>query len=248
MKVSIITVAFNSAKTIEDTIKSVLAQTHNDVEYIIIDGQSTDETLRIVERYKNHTFKVISEPDKGIYDAMNKGLSLATGDVVGILNSDDVFESDDVLSIVAEQFVNDKSVEIVYGDLVYVSSNDLSKIKRRWLSKAYYENFFDDGHVPPHPTLYLKRSVCNIAGGFNLKYKLAADYEFMLRVFKNNKFKSIHIAKVMVRMRLGGATNKDFNNIFIGNQEILKSWKDNGLKAPINLMPKRIYRRLIQFI
>lgn len=248
MKISIITVAYNSAKTIEDTIKSVLSQNYTDVEYIIIDGKSTDATLEIVNKYRENYFRVISEEDQGIYDAMNKGIKFATGDVIGFLNSDDVFENKNVLSVIADQFNKDRSVDMVYGDLKYVLNDDLNKIKRRWMSLPYYDKFFDDGHVPPHPALYIKKVVYEKVGYFDISYKLAADYEFMLRLFKKHNFKSVHFTAFLVRMRLGGATNKNINNIIKGNQEILSSWSANDLDPPLTLMPKRIYRRLIQFI
>ena len=157
MKISIITVAYNSAKTIEDTIKSVLSQNYVDIEYIIIDGKSSDATLDIVNTYHQNISRVISETDQGIYDAMNKGIKVATGQIIGFLNSDDVFENKNVLSLIADQFNRDQSISVVYGDLKYVLINDLNKIKRRWKSLPYYNKFFDDGHVPPHPALYIKK-------------------------------------------------------------------------------------------
>jgi len=248
MKISIITVAYNSAKTIEDTIKSVLSQNYVDIEYIIIDGKSSDATLDIVNTYHQNISRVISETDQGIYDAMNKGIKVATGQIIGFLNSDDVFENKNVLSLIADQFNRDQSISVVYGDLKYVLINDLNKIKRRWKSLPYYNKFFDDGHVPPHPALYIKKIVYEEIGYFDIGYKLAADYEFMLRLFKKHNFKSIHVAAFLVRMRLGGATNKNIYNIIKGNQEIWSSWSANNLDPPLTLMPKRIYQRLIQFI
>nr|WP_067060498.1 glycosyltransferase family 2 protein [Mucilaginibacter sp. L294] len=248
MKISIITVAYNSAKTIEETIRSVLSQDYGDIEYLIIDGKSTDGTLDIINKYKAEISNVISEADEGIYDAMNKGIKVATGDIIGFLNSDDVFENESVLSIIADQFLKKTDTYVVYGDLNYVLQDDLTKVKRRWISMPYYQKFFDDGHVPPHPTLYAKKKVYEIVGHFNTNYKLAADYEFMLRLFKKHNFNSVYIALALVKMRLGGATNKNVSNIIKGNKEILNSWTANNLSLPLTLMPKRVYRRLIQFI
>jgi glycosyltransferase involved in cell wall biosynthesis len=248
MKISIITVTYNSAKTIEDTIRSVLSQVYSDIEYIIIDGKSTDATLEIVNAYHGNISLVISEPDQGIYDAMNKGIKAATGHVIGFLNSDDVFENENVLSVIAEHFNKDKSIGMVYGDLKYVLNDDLSKVKRHWKSLPYYNKFFDDGHVPPHPSLYIKKAVYEKVGFFDINFKLAADYEFMLRLFKKYDFKSVHVPAFLVRMRLGGATNKNISNIIKGNKEIMGSWSLNSLTPPLTLMPKRIYRRLIQFV
>lgn len=248
MKISIITVVYNNEKTIEDALKCVLSQTYPIIESIVIDGGSTDCTLTIIEKYKKNISLLISEPDKGIYDAMNKGIQIATGDIIGILNSDDLYQDDHVIADVVKCFTQNPNIDIVYGDLVYVKGEDTSAIVRNWKSKDYYSHFFDDGNVPPHPSLFLKSKVYKEAGLFNLQYKLAADYEFMLRVFKLHRFESFYLHRLMVRMRLGGATNKSAKNIVNGNKEILTAWKANGLKAPPLLMLKRFFKRIIQFI
>lgn len=248
MKVSIITVVYNNVKTIRSAINSVLNQSYNEIEYIIIDGASTDGTLDIINEYRDKISVIVSEKDNGIYDAMNKGILQATGDIIGILNSDDLYDNNKIIEIIADEFIKDKKLEIVYGDLVYVAKNDISKIVRKWTSCDYDLTFFDRGEVPPHPSLFLKNNVYKIAGLFNLEYKLASDYEFMLRVFKKNTFKLKYINKVLVKMRLGGATNKNYKNIYLGNVEILKAWKINGLKIPILFIPRRIIKRLSQFI
>jgi glycosyltransferase len=248
MKVSIVTVVYNNERTIEDAINSVLNQSYKNVEYIIIDGNSSDGTLSIVNRYQDRISRIVSEPDKGIYDAMNKGIGFATGDVIGILNSDDLYADDNVISDVAQCFQDNKSVDILYGDLVYVKATDTNKVVRKWNSLPYGKSYFERGNVPPHPTMFLKSKVYNESGRFDIQYKLAADYEFMLRIFKKHTFKSKYINRLMVKMRLGGATNKSFKNVLNGNREILNSWKRNGLKVPLLLMPIRIFKRLIQFI
>jgi glycosyltransferase involved in cell wall biosynthesis len=247
MKLSIITISYNSFATIEDTIKSVLSQNFDNLEYIIIDGNSTDSTLEIINKYRNRISKIISEKDNGIYDAMNKGVFLASGDVIGILNSDDFYEDHNVLQDVMTCFENDPELSILYGDLVYVKNKNINKAVRNWVSKPYYRNFFENGNVPPHPTLFVKSSVYKEVGHFDLQYKLAADYEFMLRAFKRNIFKSIYINRLIVRMRLGGATNRNFVNILNGNKEIIHAWKNNQLTPPIFLMLIRFYKRMIQF-
>lgn len=248
MKISIITVVYNNHKTIKTAIDSVLGQSYKDLEYIIIDGKSTDGTMDIIHSYGNAISKVVSEPDMGIYDAMNKGITHCTGDVIGILNSDDVYADPHVLNEVMKLFIQDPELDILYGDLVYVKNNDLNEVVRRWTSKSYYPAFFEDGHVPPHPSLFIKREVYNQVGLFNLTMQLAADYEFMLRVFKLNRYKSRYINRLFVKMRLGGATNASIKNIVHGNLEILRAWKINHIKAPFLLMPKRMVKRLIQFI
>lgn len=248
MRVSIITVTYNSEKYLETCIRSVLSQTYHNIEYIIIDGDSKDGTKAIIDRYKDKIAIYVSEPDYGIYDAMNKGIKAATGDIVGILNSDDLFENNQVISNIVGEFTQDGALDMVYGDLLYVLPDSTETIKRKWISRPYYKNFFDEGHVPPHPTLYIKRHIYQKVGLFDLDYRLAADYEFMLRAFKKHNFRSKYISQYLVRMRLGGATNKSAGNIVKGNKEILRAWKANGIAAPLSLMPKRIYRRLIQFI
>jgi glycosyltransferase involved in cell wall biosynthesis len=247
MKISIITVVYNNERTILDAINSVLKQTYKDVEYIIIDGHSTDGTLLLIEQYRNQISKIISETDKGIYDAMNKGIEIASGDVIGILNSDDVYADDQVIENVMRVFKHDEAMDIVYGDLVYVKEDNLSAVVRTWKSRPYYPNYFDDGHVPPHPSLFLKKSVYTKAGKFNLSLKLAADYEFMLRIFKNYSLKSTYLPSILVKMRLGGATNKNWKNIIKGNLEILNSWKINGHRAPLFLMLSRMKKKIAQF-
>jgi glycosyltransferase involved in cell wall biosynthesis len=248
MKISIITVVYNNEKTIGDAIESVTSQTYKDVEYIVVDGKSTDRTNEIIHSYKNKITKHISENDKGIYDAMNKGVRLATGDIIGILNSDDLYEDNRVLQDVVDKFEQSPTLRILYGDLVYVSNVDTSKIIRKWQSGPYHKFFFERGNVPPHPALFVRREVYDECGLFNLDYKLAADYDFMLRIFKNFGEYSSYYSRLMVRMRLGGATNQSLKNIISGNREILKSWHVNGYKAPIMLMPIRLIKRIIQYL
>lgn len=247
MKVSIITVAFNSALTIEETIKSVLSQKSADIEYIIIDGGSTDKTLQIIQTFRERIQIIVSEPDKGIYDAMNKGISLASGDVIGVLNSDDIYADNQVISDVIYQFCNHPNLDVLYGDLVYVKKDDTNKIVRTWKSKAYFDNFFENGNVPPHPSLFVSSKVYRVAGPFDIRYNLAADYEFMFRVFKKGIFHTKYFNRLIVKMRLGGATNKSFRNIVNGNREILDAWVNNGIKPPVTLMPLRLIKRLSQF-
>jgi glycosyltransferase involved in cell wall biosynthesis len=248
LKISIITVVYNNEKTIKDAMNSVLGQTYKDIEYIIVDGKSNDKTVSIIKEYENKLGCFISEEDFGIYDAMNKGIKAARGDVIGILNSDDLYQDTNVIETVMNQFYQNPSIDVVYGDLVYVKSDNVNKVVRNWKSNSYYNSFFENGNVPPHPSLFVKKSVYEKAGLFNLDFKLAADYEFMLRIFKKHNFNSKYINRVIVKMRLGGATNQNFSNIKKQNIEILKAWNNNELKVPFLLMPLRIIKRLIQFI
>lgn len=229
MKISIITVVWNNASTIKDAIDSVLNQTYKDIEYIIIDGASTDGTVEIVQSYGDKITKFISEKDKGLYDAMNKGIRLATGDIVGILNSDDFYKSNDILETVANEFAT-KNVDCLYGDLEYVDANETNKVVRYWQSKPYKEGLFQKGWHPAHPTFFVKREYYDKCGVFNLDFKIAADYELMLRFLEKYKLKSSYIHKTFVKMRLGGESNQSIKNIIKANKESYKAWKVNELK------------------
>lgn len=248
MKISIITVCFNSETTIRDTLESIKYQDYTNIEYIIIDGGSTDNTLKILDEYRGIITILVSEQDKGLYDAMNKGIIVASGDVIGILNSDDLYQDSKVIKEVMDEFNNNSELDIIYGNLVYVKSDDTNKVIRNWISKKYYSQFFENGNVPPHPSLFVRRKVYHEAGLFDLDFKIAADYEFMLRIFKNYNFNSKYLNRLIVRMRLGGASNSSISGIIDQNKEVLKAWKKNKLKTTFYLMFFRIYMRLIQFI
>lgn len=226
MKITVITVTYNSAATIVDTVQSVLSQTHSDVEYLIMDGASTDQTLEKLEPYRDRLAGLLSEPDQGMYDAMNKGLAHAKGDVVAILNSDDVYADAGVLSRVAECFEG-SGADCVYGDLHYVSA-DLSRVVRDWRSGRYRPDQFKRGWHPPHPSFFVKRSVYETLGGFNLDLKIAADYEFMLRVLQAQGHTVAYLPEVLVKMRTGGASNRSVRNIWKANRECYRAWRLNG--------------------
>ena len=248
MKISLVTATWNSAATIADTLISVNGQSHPDIEQIIIDGGSTDATIAIVKAEGRRVGTMLSEPDDGIYDAMNKGLKLATGDVIGLLNSDDFLASPDVLSTVATAFV-DPSVDAVYGDLCYVRQHEPGQIVRYWRSGDFQHGAFARGWSPPHPTLYLRRSVYDRFGGFDTSYSLAADVDLMIRFFEVERLRSKHIAKVMVRMRLGGATNKSVANVVKQNREIWRSLREHGLVASFpGFLIGKLASRATQFI
>src|SRR3989344_5964255 len=207
LKVSIITITFNSARTIEDTIKSVLSQTYPNIEYIVIDGGSKDGTQEIVKKYKDKIAKYISEPDKGIYDGMNKGFKVATGDIIGQINSDDFYASNDVIGEVVKK-IEEEHAQVCWGDLQYVDAKDTNKIIRDWKSSEYAEGKFKNGWMPPHPTFFVRREVYEKYGYFRLDMGTAADYELMLRFLEKHRVRSCHIPKIMVKMREGGASNK----------------------------------------
>lgn len=246
MKVSIITPTYNSSKTIIDTINSINVQSYNNIEHIIIDGYSTDETVNLCRTHSPQSI-IISEKDNGIYDAMNKGINIATGQIIGILNSDDFFINENIIETVAESFRIDNSIQIIYGNLIYVSAEDTSISVREWISKPYYDKYFEHSNVPPHPTLFLRKEVYHQVGNFNLDYKLAADYEFMFRLFKLHNFKSLYINMFFVKMRIGGATSKNIKNILIQNIEIFKCWKSFGYKLPFLFFINKALKRTSQF-
>lgn len=246
MKVSIITACYNSAATVRDTLRSVAEQDYPDVEHIIIDGQSSDDTLRVLCDFP-HVRTVVSEKDSGIYDAMNKGVRHATGDIVGILNSDDLYTSSNVISRVMKEFEDD-SVDAVYADLQYVRFHDTSKVVRTWRSGRFSKSKFYYGWMPPHPTFFVRRQVYEKVGNFDLSLRSAADYEFMLRVLLKNDFRVRYIPEVIVRMRTGGASNATLKNRVRANREDREAWRINGIKPYFFTIPFKPLRKVLQFI
>jgi glycosyltransferase involved in cell wall biosynthesis len=237
MKVSIITISFNAESTIRDTIESVLNQQNVDVEYIMVDGGSTDGTCDIISSYGDQINHFVSEKDKGIYDGMNKGVALATGDIVGILNADDLYIDTEVLSKIVQKFKNE--VQGVYADLVYVEEENTEKITRTWISNEYQEGDFIKGWMPPHPTFFVRNEVYKKFGAYSLQLKSAADYEFMLRVIHKNKIKLAYLNEIIVKMRVGGESNASIKNRIRANKEDRLAWKMNGLKpSPITFIRK----------
>lgn len=247
MKISLITVSYNSDETIEETIQSVLSQVNVDLEYIIIDGGSNDGTLAIIDKYKDKIDILISEKDNGIYDGMNKGLQAATGDVIGILNSDDVFASNSVLEQVGSAFKESKA-DALYGDLVYVDRFDLEKVKRKWISGNYTKGDFKKGWMPPHPTFYVKKEIYSKFGLFNLDFTSAADYEIMLRFIHKENIDLVYLPSIMVKMRQGGQSNASFSNRVKANREDKKAWEVNGLKPGTLTLIRKPLSKLGQFI
>jgi glycosyltransferase involved in cell wall biosynthesis len=246
MIISIITVTYNSAKTISDTLDSVFIQTYPSIEHILIDGASSDETLEIILNHRNLDIKLKSEPDNGIYDAMNKGLSISSGDIIGFLNSDDLYADTQVLTCAAKVFCENPNVEACYGDLLYVTQDNL-RVTRLWKSSPFKSGSFARGWCPAHPTFFVRRSALIRLGFFDLNYRLAADTEFMMRYLEWGNILSVYIPRVLVRMRVGGATNKSWRNIVSQNQEIFRALKNNDLKfSPIFFIVCKLLNRLGQ--
>lgn len=245
--ISVITVCFNSSATIEDTINSVEAQIYSNVEHLVIDGASTDSTMEIVGQHASIK-RAISEPDGGIYDAMNKGISIAQGEIIGMLNADDLYADDDVLSRVSELF-SDASIDACYADLVYVKQQDTNVIVRYWKSREFESGLFKDGWMPAHPTFFVRKSVYERLGGFDLNYKIAADFELLFRFIEQHKIRTRYLPKVLVKMRLGGTTNKSLANIYKQNREILRVLKCNYSRFSIsNFILNKAISRFTQFL
>lgn len=232
-RISLITVVRNGEATIADCMSSVFHQTIQPFEYIIIDGNSTDGTLEVIKKHSSPSVKVISEQDQGLYDAMNKGINIASGDVIGLLNSDDVFAEENVLQKVSELFCDNPGIDACYGDLCYVKCDDLTKTVRYWRSKPFQHGLFNNGWVPPHPTLYVRREVYEKYGGFDLSYHIAADFELMLRIMVTHNVRTAYLPKIMVKMRLGGASNKNFKSILKQNLEIRRALKSHNLSSSL---------------
>jgi glycosyltransferase len=239
MKISVITATYNSAQTLEDTINSLNIQDYQDIEYIIVDGVSTDSTLKIVEKYRHRVTTLISEKDNGIYDALNKGIALATGDVVGFLHSDDLFTDDKVLSRIAAEF-SKESIDAIYGDLHYVSKFDTTKIIRSWIGGNYNINKFRNGWMPAHPTFYMKREHYLSLGGFDLNYSISSDYESMVRYLWKNNLSAAYIPKVFINMRVGGESNRSLANIWKKTKEDLKVMTKSGIPPLRGLLFKNL--------
>lgn len=246
MKISVVTVAYESVETIGDTLASVRAQTHPDVEHVVVDGASKDGTIELVRREATPLMRIVSEPDRGIYDAMNKGIALASGDVIGILNSDDVFAGPEVLGRVAEAFER-SGADMVHGDLVYVAREDTERVLRRWASGPFVPGSFRHGWHPPHPALYLTRGAYEAVGPYRLDFRIASDFDFMLRAFECVGLQSNYVPETLVRMRAGGASNRS-SAILPQNREVLRSFRDNRVPVePVSYLFGRFGAKLRQY-
>jgi len=246
MKVSIITATYNAAKTLQSTIDSIAEQSYRNIEYIVIDGDSKDNTKQIIADNKRYISQHISEPDKGIYDALNKGLNKATGDIIGFLHADDIFKSEDTIQAIVSLFENTKS-DGVYGDLEYVATDNTNKVIRYWKSKAFKYKMLKAGWMPAHPTLFLRKEVYKTYGNFDTRFKIAADYDFILRVFKNKTLNFSYLPNVITKMRLGGASNKSLTNIITKSREDIQALRNNKIGGFHTIIWKNL-SKLPQFI
>ncbi len=232
MKISVITVCYNSARTVADTLKSVAAQTHPDVEHIVIDGGSKDGTQETIGKYMARVTKFISEPDKGIYDAMNKGVALATGDVIGILNSDDIYAHNDVLTRVAQKMA-DGRLDALLGDVGFFRDGTPDKIIRRYDSGRFSPDKMAYGWMPAHPAMFLTRDIYKHTGNYRTDYKIAADFEFIIRAFVGTNIRYEHLPEILVKMRSGGVSTSGWHSNILLNKEILRACKENSIATNI---------------
>ena len=251
MRVSIITVVRNGESTIQDALDSVLSQKYDNIEYIIVDGGSTDGTVKIikkvVKRYPIRSIKFINETDEGIYDAMNKGIRLATGDIVGILNADDFYINNNTISTVVNTIMTE-NVDSVFADLVYVRAADLDKIVRFYKSSTFHPKKMAYGWMPPHPTFFVKKKIYDHYGLFKTDYRIAADYEIIARFLVKNKVSYSYIPQVLVKMRTGGLSTKNLKSNWILNKEILRACNENGIKTNLFKICSKYFTKIFQLM
>lgn len=245
LKISVITVCFNSEATIGHTIQSVNQQTYPNIEHVFIDGASQDSTLTVIERESRRDRLVVSEPDNGIYDALNKGITAATGDVVGFLHADDFYADSDVLKKITRSF-SSPGIAGVYGDLQYVSQSDVTKVIRRWQTREFSPRRLRRGWMPPHPTLYVRKSFYERIGLFDTRYHIAADYFSILQLFSDPTFRTIYIPEILMKMRTGGTSNRSLNNIIRKSCEDYDALRRSGVGGSLTLALKNL-RKIGQF-
>jgi glycosyltransferase involved in cell wall biosynthesis len=246
MRVSIITVVRDRANTIERAILSVLGQDYSNIEYILIDGQSTDGTLEIIKKYKNKVSKIVSEKDYGIYDAINKGLTIATGDIIGLLHSDDVYMDNVVISNVVSEFINN-NLDVVYADAIYVSKNHPEKIMRYYSSKFFTPKKLSWGLIPAHTTIFHKLSILDKIGLYDPQFKIAGDFDFLCRLFSHKNLRYSYLEKILVSMQLGGASNQSVKANMIASKEIIVACKKNGLRVSYLKIYTRYFFKIKDF-
>jgi glycosyltransferase involved in cell wall biosynthesis len=248
VKISIITASYNSENFIESCINSIINQSYKNIEFIVIDGLSTDNTLKIIKKYSKHISVIISEPDLGIYDAMNKGIKIAKGEIIGFLHSDDLYANNSVLSTVANVFRKNPFIDACYADLIYVKRANTTKIVRYWKSNKFILGSFSKGWSPPHPTFFVRSHVYKSFGNFNLNYPIISDVELMMRFLEINKIQTLYLNEVWIKMRIGGLSNKSFRSILQQNLDIICALRIHKLNNNIIIFfINKITMRLKQF-
>jgi len=247
LRVSIITIVHNNRATMEDCVKNVLSQSYKEIEYIVVDGGSNDGTIDIIQAYRERISQWISEPDQGIYDAMNKGLKMATGEVIGFLHSSDLYAHPRVIEEVAQVFGN-SHVSSVYGDLQYVDKENLNRVIRNWKSSPYRHGKFRQGWMPPHPTFFVRKEIYEKYGYFNTHFRIAGDYELMLRFLERYRISAVYIPEVLVKMRWGGMSNGGIKNILIKSYEDYRAWGMNDLNGSVHTILFKNLSKIPQFL
>jgi len=245
MKVSIVTVCYNSERTIEDTIKSVLIQSYKNIEYIIVDGNSKDKTMQIVKEYEKDfagRMKWISEKDNGLYDAMNKGICMATGDIIGIINSDDFYTNEFVIENVVKKMV-EEDADCLYSDLVFVSENNTNRVVRKWRAGTGSVLW---GWNPPHPTTFIKKKIYDTYGLYKVNNQISSDYDLLYKIFKNREIRVAYLRETIVKMRMGGQSTRGIKSTIQGNKEVYATLRENGNKIPIITVILRLLRKINQ--
>lgn len=248
MRVSIITVTFNSDETLQNTIDSVALQSYDDIEYIVVDGNSSDKTLEIIERNSKVISKWISESDKGLYDAMNKGINMATGDIIGIINSDDFYNSQNAISTIVDAFGTKGEIDSVFADVRFVNSSDLTKTVRYYSSKKFKPALFKWGFMPAHPTFFAKKECFDKYGLYQTDYKIAADYELLIRFLYVNKVSYKYVPIDLIVMRTGGASTKSWKSNVLLNKEIIRGCKENGIYTNFFFLSFKYFIKVFELI
>jgi glycosyltransferase involved in cell wall biosynthesis len=246
MQFSIITATYNCESSIANCINSVFSQTYSKIEHILIDGNSTDNTLKTISLVPNRISKIISEPDRGIYDAINKGIAISTGDIIGLLHSDDEFASCRIIGEVAKKF-QETDADIIYGDLEYVKKKDRNSIVRYWRGKPFNRSLINKGWMPAHPTLFVRSEVLKKYGLYNTKFQISSDYEFMIRLMKSDDLKLEYLPIVMIKMSLGGVSNRNIRTIILKSLEDYSIMKMYKLPMPLIILLRKNLSKLNQF-
>jgi glycosyltransferase involved in cell wall biosynthesis len=247
LRVSIITIVYNNRATFEECVNNVLSQSYKEIEYIVVDGGSNDGTIDIIQAYRERISQWISEPDHGIYDAMNKGIKMANGEVIGFLHSSDVYAHPRVIEGVVKVFEN-SNVSSVYGDLQYVDQKDLNRVIRHWKSSPYRRGKFKQGWMPPHPTFFVRREIYEKFGNFNTHFQIAGDYELMLRFLERYRISAVYIPEVLVKMRWGGISNGGVKNILVKSYEDYRAWGMNDLNGSVHTILFKNLCKIPQFL
>lgn len=251
MKISLITVSFNSSATIKDTFDSVLAQTYPNIEYIVVDGKSSDNTVEIIKEYEsrfNGRMHWLSQPDKGLYDAINKGIKMATGDIVGVIHSDDFYNLNSIIEQVVNTFLRKKEIEVIYGDLHFVKSENLTKTVRYYSSKRFNPKQFKRGFMPAHPTFFTYKNNFEKIGYYKTNYTIAADFELLLRFLFVHKLSYQYLPLNMITMRMGGLSTRSYKSNILLNKEIIRACRENGVYTNFLFVYSKYFRKIFEFL